>query len=51
MSINMQLRWPIGLVESITKAQLKQMMDRWGYEGVGVVNDPLVPEVEFLKRS
>ena len=38
-------------VEAITQAQLKQMMDRWGYEGVGVVNDPLVPEVEFLKRS
>ena len=38
-------------VEPISGQQLKQMMDRWGYEGVGVVNDPLVPHVEFLKRN
>ncbi|NEZ66043.1 hypothetical protein D0962_25325 [Leptolyngbyaceae cyanobacterium CCMR0082] len=38
-------------VEPISGPQLKQMMERWGYEGVGVVNDPLVPQVEFLKRS
>ena len=38
-------------VEPISGSQLKQMMERWGYEGVGVVNDPLVPQVEFLKRS
>ncbi len=38
-------------VEPISGQQLKQMMDRWGYEGVGVVNDPLVPQVEFLRRS
>lgn len=38
-------------VEPISGQQLKQMMDRWGYEGVGVVNDPLVPHVEFLTRQ
>jgi hypothetical protein len=38
-------------VEPISGQQLKQMMDRWDYEGVGVVNDPLVPQVEFLKRN
>lgn len=38
-------------VEAITKPQLKQMMDRWGYEGVGIVNDPLVPEIEFLRKQ
>ncbi|MEL6230488.1 MAG: hypothetical protein AAFR24_11305 [Cyanobacteria bacterium J06627_3] len=38
-------------VEAITKSQLKQMIDRWGYEGVGVVNDPLVPEIEFLRKQ
>ncbi|MEA5466666.1 hypothetical protein [Leptothoe sp. PORK10 BA2] len=35
-------------VESISGPQLKQMLDRWGYAGIGVVKDPLVPEVEFL---
>lgn len=37
-------------VESISGQQLKQMIDRWGYEGVGIVNDPLVPDVEFLRK-
>ncbi|MEM7066550.1 MAG: hypothetical protein AAF572_25705 [Cyanobacteria bacterium P01_B01_bin.77] len=36
-------------VEPISGQQLKQMMNRWGYEGIGVVNDPLVPEVDFLR--
>lgn len=36
-------------VESISGQQLKQMINRWGYEGIGVVNDPLVPEVDFLR--
>ncbi|MGD1951781.1 MAG: hypothetical protein ACFB14_19370 [Leptolyngbyaceae cyanobacterium] len=36
-------------VESISGPQLKQMMNRWGYEGVGVVNDPLVPQIDFLR--
>ncbi len=38
-------------VESITGTQLKQMLERWGYEGIGVVKDPLVPDVEFLRRQ
>ncbi|MGD1853796.1 MAG: hypothetical protein ACFB2W_06040 [Leptolyngbyaceae cyanobacterium] len=38
-------------VEPISGQQLKQMIDRWGYEGVGVVNDPLVPDVEFLRKQ
>ncbi|MEM6252147.1 MAG: hypothetical protein AAF821_04415 [Cyanobacteria bacterium P01_D01_bin.156] len=38
-------------VEPISGQQLKQMMDRWGYDGVGVVNDPLVPEVDFLRKQ
>lgn len=38
-------------IESISGQQLRQMMDRWGYEGVGMVRDPLVPQVEFLKRN
>ncbi len=38
-------------VEPISGTQLKQMMDRWGYDGVGIVTDPLVPQVDFLKRN
>lgn len=38
-------------VEPISGQQLKQMMDRWGYEGVGVVTDPLVPQVDFLRKQ
>ncbi|MBX2863554.1 MAG: hypothetical protein KTR27_08360 [Leptolyngbyaceae cyanobacterium MAG.088] len=38
-------------VEPISGQQLKQMMDRWGYEGVGVVNDPLVPQIDFLRKQ
>ena len=36
-------------VEPISGLQLKQMMERWGYEGVGVVNDPLIPQIDFLR--
>lgn len=38
-------------VESISGTQLKQMLERWGYEGIGVVKDPLVPDVEFLRKQ
>ncbi|MEM8613701.1 MAG: hypothetical protein AAGF93_16880 [Cyanobacteria bacterium P01_H01_bin.105] len=38
-------------VEAISGQQLKQMMERWGYDGVGVVNDPLVPDIDFLRRQ
>lgn len=38
-------------VESVSGPQLKQMMERWGYVGVGLVKDPLVPTVEFLGRA
>mgnify|MGYP001795969265 CR=1 FL=1 len=38
-------------VESIGGPQLKQMLERWGYEGIGVVTDPLVPNVDFLTKQ
>jgi hypothetical protein len=37
-------------VESITLTQLKGVMQRWGYTGVGLVEDPLLPKVEFLSQ-
>lgn len=35
-------------VESITKLQIKGILDRWGFQGVGLVTDPLIPQIDFL---
>jgi hypothetical protein len=35
-------------VESMPGTQLKGLLNRWGFKGVGVVQDPLLPNVEFL---
>jgi hypothetical protein len=37
-------------VESVTGTQLGQVLQRWGFHGVGVVTDPLLPKVEFLQH-
>ncbi|WP_088894358.1 hypothetical protein [Leptolyngbya ohadii] len=38
-------------VESIPKTQLASLLKRWGFEGCGIVTDPLLPKVEFLLRE
>lgn len=38
-------------VESIPGSQLDTLLKRWGFVGVGVVADPLLPKVEFMKRQ
>jgi hypothetical protein len=38
-------------VESVVGSQLSGVMNRWGYTGIGMVNDPLIPQVEFLTRQ
>lgn len=38
-------------LETIPGARLGALMDRWGFEGVGVVKDPLLPQVDFLRRE
>ena len=38
-------------VESISGSQLKSLLQRWGFNGVGIVQDPLVPNIEFLTTS
>ncbi|MBD1940569.1 MULTISPECIES: hypothetical protein [unclassified Microcoleus] len=38
-------------VESITGSQLKGLLTRWGFAGVGIVKDPLLPTVDFLSNS
>ncbi|MBD2578518.1 hypothetical protein [Oscillatoria sp. FACHB-1406] len=35
-------------VESIAGTQLKGLLQRWGFEGVGLVSDPLIPQIQFL---
>lgn len=35
-------------VESVSGSQLKSLMQRWGFTGMGLVQDPLLPKIEFL---
>ncbi len=38
-------------VESISGTQVGNLLKRWGFSGVGIVSDPLLPKVEFLQHS
>ena len=38
-------------VESISGSQLQSLLKRWGFNGVGIVQDPLLPRIEFLTVS
>ncbi|HEY9822460.1 MAG TPA: hypothetical protein V6D35_17065 [Candidatus Sericytochromatia bacterium] len=38
-------------VESVSGTQLKGLLKRWGFTGVGIVQDPLVPQIEFLEHG
>jgi hypothetical protein len=38
-------------VEMIANSQVPSILKRWGFIGVGVVSDPLIPSIEFLQRS
>lgn len=35
-------------IESVSATQLKSILQRWGYQGIGYVEDPLVPEIKFM---
>lgn len=37
-------------VESVPGSQLDPLLRRWGFQGIGIVQDPLLPKVEFLSR-
>jgi len=39
------------VVESLPGSQLKGLLKRWGFTGVGIVQDPLVPQIEFLEHE
>lgn len=36
-------------VESANPNQLKGILQRWGYQGLGIVEDPLLPRIQFLR--
>lgn len=38
-------------VESMPGDQIGNLLKRWGFTGVGLVQDPLVPQVEFLQQD
>ncbi|MCY7321331.1 MAG: hypothetical protein LH660_05900 [Phormidesmis sp. CAN_BIN36] len=38
-------------VETMPGTQLPRVLDRWGFKGFGVVEDPLLPRVEFLSKG
>ena len=38
-------------VESVSSHQLKGLLQRWGFSGIGIVQDPLLPRIEFLSYS
>jgi len=35
-------------VESVSAIQLKGVLQRWGFQGIGLVEDPLIPRIQFL---
>ncbi len=37
-------------VEAIAATHLKPLLQRWGFTGIGIVEDPLVPTVQFLSQ-
>lgn len=37
-------------VETTSGTQLEGLLKRWGFVGVGMVQDPLLPKLEFLVR-
>lgn len=38
-------------VDSIPGTQLGDLLKRWGFTGVGIVQDPLLPNIEFLAQN
>lgn len=38
-------------VESLPGSQLKALLKRWGFRGIGMVQDPLLPQIEFMLQD
>jgi len=37
--------------ESVGERQLRSILDRWQYYGIGMVQDPLIPQIKFLSLT
>lgn len=37
-------------VESVPSTQVGSLLKRWGFGGVGIVQDPLLPKIEFFSH-
>jgi hypothetical protein len=37
--------------ESLSASQLRANMDRWGFQGIGLVEDPILPGIQFLELA
>jgi hypothetical protein len=38
-------------VESVPSTQVGSLLKRWEFTGIGLVQDPLIPQIEFLVRN
>jgi hypothetical protein len=38
-------------VESISGGQISAVLQRWSFQGIGMVSDPLLPKIDFLERN
>ncbi len=38
-------------VESISGSQIGSLLKRWGFHGVGIVTDPLLPKIDFMQHG
>ncbi|MCG9891715.1 MAG: hypothetical protein MH252_11640 [Thermosynechococcaceae cyanobacterium MS004] len=38
-----------GRVETLSGTALRPTLDRWQLTGIGIVSDPLIPQVEFFR--
>ncbi|MDA0266171.1 MAG: hypothetical protein O3A14_04245 [Cyanobacteria bacterium] len=38
-------------IETISAPQLKAALSRWGFTGIGLVRDPLIPRIDFMNHA
>lgn len=39
------------VVETVVSSQLKPLLSRWAFQGLGMVHDPRLPDIEFFNRA
>ncbi len=39
------------MVETVTPSSLKPLLTRWNFQGLGMVEDPRLPNIEFFNRT